>query len=129
MNKQYIYENLLNILDKEDIKIDEPMKKHISFKVGGPADILVKPKTEEQLRNIVKFAKNENIPFLIIGNGSNLLVRDGGIRGVVIELSNNFNHFEIDGNIVKVQAGALLSIVGKAVLKEAASQSQSHIPM
>jgi len=118
MNKQDIYENLLNILDKEDIKIDEPMKKHISFKVGGPADVLVKPKTEEQLKEIIKFVKNENIPFLIIGNGSNLLVKDGGIRGVVIELSNNFNHFEIDGNIVKVQAGALLSIVGKAVLKE-----------
>ena len=118
MNKQDIYENLLNILDKEDIKIDEPMKKHISFKVGGPADVLVKPKTEEQLKEIIKFVKNENIPFLIIGNGSNLLVKDGGIRGVVIELSNNFNYFEIDGNIVKVQAGALLSIVGKAVLKE-----------
>ena len=118
MNKQDIYENLLNILDKEDIKIDEPMKKHISFKVGGPADVLVKPKTEEQLKEIIKFVKNGNIPFLIIGNGSNLLVKDGGIRGVVIELSNNFNHFEIDGNIVKVQAGALLSIVGKAVLKE-----------
>ena len=100
MNKQDIYENLLNILDKEDIKIDEPMKKHISFKVGGPADVLVKPKTEEQLKEIIKFVKNENIPFLIIGNGSNLLVKDGGIRGVVIELSNNFNHFEIDGNIV-----------------------------
>ena len=118
MNKQDIYENLLNILDKEDIKIDEPMKKHISFKVGGPADVLVKPKTEEQLKEIIKFVKNENIPFLIIGNGSNLLVKDGGLRGLVIELSNNFNHFEIDGNIVKVQAGALLSIVGKAVLKE-----------
>ena len=68
MNKQDIYENLLNILDKEDIKIDEPMKKHISFKVGGPADVLVKPKTEEQLKEIIKFVKNENIPFLIIGN-------------------------------------------------------------
>ena len=117
MNKQCIYESLLNIVDKEDVKIDEPMKKHISFRVGGPADILVKPRTEDQLREIIKLVKKENIPYLIIGNGSNLLVKDGGIRGVVIELSNNFNSFEISNNIVEIQAGALLSVVGKAVLR------------
>ena len=118
MNKQYIYESLLNIIDKNNIKIDEPMKKHISFRVGGPADILVKPNTEKELSELVKFIKKENIPYLIIGNGSNLLIKDGGIRGVVIELSDNFNNFEIDGNLVNIQSGALLSIVGKAVLRE-----------
>ncbi len=118
MNKQYIYESLLNIIDKNNIKIDEPMKKHISFRVGGPADILVKPNTEEELSALVKLIKKENIPYLIIGNGSNLLVKDGGIRGVVIELSDNFNNFEIHGNLINVQSGALLSIVGKAVLRE-----------
>ncbi|MPM50614.1 UDP-N-acetylenolpyruvoylglucosamine reductase [bioreactor metagenome] len=94
------------------------MKKHISFRVGGPADILVKPTTEQQLSDIIKLIKKENVPYLIIGNGSNLLIKDGGIRGVVIEISNNFNHFEIEGNKVKIQAGALLSVVGKAVLRE-----------
>ena len=118
MNKQYIYESLLNIIDKNNIKIDEPMKKHISFRVGGPADILVKPNTEEELSALVKLIKKENIPYLIIGNGSNLLVKDGGIRGVVIELSDNFNNFEIHGNLINVQSGALLSIVGKAALRE-----------
>lgn len=118
MNKQYIYESLLNIIDKNNIKIDEPMKKHISFRVGGPADILVKPNTEEELSALVKLIKKENIPCLIIGNGSNLLVKDGGIRGVVIELSDNFNNFEIHGNLINVQSGALLSIVGKAALRE-----------
>jgi len=117
MNKQFIYECLLNIIDKNNIKIDEPMSKHISFKVGGPADILVKPKTEEELFEIVKLIKKENIPYLIIGNGSNLLVKDGGIRGIVIELSDNFNNFEIKGEKVHIQSGALLSIVGKAVLR------------
>ena len=94
MNKQFIYKELLNILDEENIKVDEPMKKHISFKVGGPADFLVKPKTEEELRNVVEFAKKENVPFIVIGNGSNLLVKDGGIRGIVIELSDNFNNMK-----------------------------------
>lgn len=117
MNKKYIYEKLLNIIDEENIKLDEPMKKHISFRVGGPADILVKPKTEEQLKDIIKLVKNENIPYMIIGNGSNLLVKDGGIRGVVIKISDNFNDFKIEGNKVNIQAGALLSVVGKAVLR------------
>ena len=61
MNKKYIYECLLNIIDKENIKLDEPMKKHISFRVGGPADILVKPRTEEQIAKVVKLLKEEKI--------------------------------------------------------------------
>lgn len=118
MNKQYIYESLLNIIDdKDNIKIDEPMSKHISFKVGGPADILVKPSSEEELSGILKLIKEENIPYLVIGNGSNLLVKDGGIRGIVIEISDNFNNFDIDGNFINIQSGALLSVVGKAALR------------
>ena len=112
MNKEFIYRQLLNILDEESIKVDELMKKHITFKVGGPADFLVKPKTEEELRKVIKFAKEENIPFLVIGNGSNLLVKDGGIRGIVIELSDNFNNYEIEGNIIKSQSGALAMNAG-----------------
>ena len=117
MNKEFIYKQLLNILEEESVKIDEPMKKHISFKVGGPADFLVKPKTEEELAKVIKFAKEENIPYLVIGNGSNLLVKDGGIRGIVIELSDNFNNFEIEGNIIKAQSGALLAILGRNALR------------
>lgn len=117
MSKEFIYKQLLNILEEESIKIDEPMKKHISFKVGGPADFLVKPKTEEELSQVIKFVKEEKIPFIVIGNGSNLLVKDGGIRGIVIELSDNFNNYEIKGNIIKAQSGALLSILGRNALK------------
>lgn len=117
MNKEFIYKQLLNILKEDKIKVDEPMKKHISFKVGGPADFLVKPETEEELIQVIKLVKEENIPFLIIGNGSNLLVKDGGIRGIVIELSDNFNNYEIEGNIIKAQSGALLSILGRNALK------------
>lgn len=121
MNKEHIYKSLLDILgekNRENIKLDEPMKKHISFRVGGPADILVKPSTEEQIKDIIKLLKKENVDYLIIGNGSNLIVKDGGIRGVVIEISNTFNNFEINETTVNIQSGALLSLVGKAVLKE-----------
>ena len=86
--------------------------------MGGPADILVKPRSEEQIKNIIDFAKKENIPYIVKGNGSNLLVRDGGIRGIVIEITDNFNSYEIEDKIIKVQSGALLSIIGRAALKQ-----------
>lgn len=117
MNKEFIYNSLLNILNKEDILIDEPMSKHISFRVGGPADILVKPSSEEQIKDILTFAKKENIPYLIIGNGSNLLVRDGGIRGIVIKIAENFNDFAIEGTTVTAQSGAMLSFMGKSIMR------------
>lgn len=116
MDKKKIYDGLIGILDKEDIKIDEPMKKHISFRVGGPADILVKPRTEDQIKNVINLLKKEEVPYLVIGNGSNLLIKDAGIRGVVVEISDNFNKFEIDGNIVNAQSGVLLAVLGKAIL-------------
>lgn len=116
MDKKKIYDGLIGILDKEDIKIDEPMKKHISFRVGGPADILVKPRTEDQIKDVITLLKKEEVPYLVIGNGSNLLIKDGGIRGVVVEISDNFNKFEIDGNIVNAQSGVLLAVLGKAIL-------------
>ena len=116
MDKKFIYKSLLDILDKEEIFLDEPMKNHISFKVGGPADFLVKPKNEEQIKKLVTLLKEENIPYIIVGNGSNLLVKDGGIRGVVIKIADNFNHFEVKDKTVFAQSGALLSFMGKAVL-------------
>ena len=117
MNKNKVYNELLDIVGKENIMMDEPMKKHVSFRVGGPADILVRPINEEQLREILLYIKSEEIPYLIIGNGSNLLVRDGGIRGVVVELSDNFSDFKIDGNKIEIKAGALLSRIGNAALR------------
>ncbi|WP_270647277.1 UDP-N-acetylmuramate dehydrogenase [Paeniclostridium hominis] len=116
MDKKFIYKSLLDILDKEEIFLDEPMKNHISFKVGGPADFLVKPKNEEQIKKLVTLLKEENIPYIIVGNGSNLLVKDGGIRGVVIKIADNFNNFEVKDTTVFSQSGALLSFMGKAVL-------------
>ena len=118
MNKEFIYKNLLNILDKEGIYLNEPMKNHISFKVGGPADFLLKPKTEDEIKRLIEFLKNENIPYIVVGNGSNLLVKDGGIRGVVIKIADNFNKFEIEDTKVVAQSGALLSFMGKAILNK-----------
>ncbi|KXZ40463.1 UDP-N-acetylmuramate dehydrogenase [Alkalithermobacter thermoalcaliphilus JW-YL-7 = DSM 7308] len=117
MNINYIYDRLCEILDKEDILLNEPMKNHTSFKVGGPADILVMPREEKQIVDIINLVKQNNIPFFIMGNGSNLLVKDKGIRGVVIKIAENYSDFEIKENVVKAKAGILLSRLAKNILK------------
>ncbi|MFM1514684.1 UDP-N-acetylmuramate dehydrogenase [Helcococcus ovis] len=91
-----------------DSKENEILRDYTTFKIGGPADILVKPNSEYQLSELVKFCKLNDIPLTIIGKGSNLLIRDKGVRGVVIVLRDNFNEIKIDGLQVTAQAGALL---------------------
>lgn len=111
-----ISKNLSNILEKEDIKIDEPMKNHTSFEVGGPVDVLVTPESFEQVISVVKLCNERNVPYYIIGNGSNLLVKDGGIRGVVIKLCK-LNKVSVSGERVIVQSGSTLKDVCKAALE------------
>lgn len=81
-------------MNQDQIFCNELMKMHTSFKIGGPADFLVKIKTVEQLMNVKKVSLENKIPFSIIGNGSNLLVKDGGIRGIVAKL--DFDKLEIN---------------------------------
>ncbi|CAH2214846.1 UDP-N-acetylmuramate dehydrogenase [Tepidibacter aestuarii] len=117
MNKKNIYDRLCEIIGEENILVDEPMKNHTSFKIGGPADFLVTPTDENQLKEIIKYIKKENIPYFLMGNGSNLLVRDGGIRGIVVKIAQNYNKFEINENIIKAQSGILLSTLAKHIAK------------
>ena len=112
-----IYEELSKLTNSNNIKLNESMKKHSSFKVGGPADIMILPENELELKSILKTLNANNIPFCIIGNGSNLLVRDNGIRGVVIKISSHFNKISISGNIITAQAGALLPVIAQQALK------------
>ncbi|MFL0269002.1 UDP-N-acetylmuramate dehydrogenase [Candidatus Clostridium radicumherbarum] len=113
------YENFSSKLSKllkvDDIAINEPMKNHTSFKVGGPADILVYPKTFEEVVNIIKLCNEDRIPFYIIGRGSNLVVRDGGYRGVIIKLTK-LDTIKVQEEMVIVQGGADLCKVSDAAL-------------
>lgn len=86
MENKKILEKLEKIISKEKIKQNEPMKNHTTFKIGGPADFFIKVTSIKELKLIMEFAKDENIPITIVGNGSNLLVTDKGIRGLVIKL-------------------------------------------
>lgn len=115
MNQSF-YDKLTNIIGKDSILADEPMSRHITFRVGGPADFFVTPKTKEEVRDMIRVCKEEKMPYYIIGNGSNLLVSDQGYRGVIIQIYKEMNEVTVEGDMIKAQAGALLSgIAAKAL--------------
>lgn len=115
MQKEF-YNRLIDILGTESVLIDEPMKKHTTFRIGGSADYYVLPKTIEEVQQIVEACKEAEIPYYVLGNGSNLLVSDKGYRGVIIQLYRNLNQIEVEGTKIRAQVGALLSqIAGEAL--------------
>ncbi len=106
------YTEFAGLLGSKDIKskLDEPMSKHTSFKIGGPADVFVSVQTREELKTVIQMTKEHNIPLTVVGNGTNLLVSDKGIRGVVISLDGDFCSLQfIDGNKIIAGAGTMLS--------------------
>ena len=111
------YNQLINCIDEERVLVDEPMKKHTTFRVGGNADYFVMPQNAEEVKKIVALCKDAEVPYYILGNGSNIFVGDRGYRGVIIQLYKAMNDIQIEGDRVKVQAGALLSRVGTATLE------------
>lgn len=111
------YNKLTDYIEETRIYKDEPMKKHTTFRVGGNADYFVVPKTEEEVKNVVNLCKKEEMPYFVLGNGSNLLVGDKGYRGVIVQICREMNRIEVVGNALVVQAGALLSKVGSAALE------------
>ena len=114
---QNIYNQLIQIIDKTRVLIDEPMKKHTTFRVGGNADYFVMPRTTEEVQKVVALCKNENLPYYILGDGSNLLVGDKGYRGVIIQIYKEMNKITVEGECIRAQAGALLSKVGSVALE------------
>ena len=115
MNQSF-YDKLTSVIAKERVYVDEPMSRHTTFRVGGPADFFVTPKTKEDVRDVIRVCKEAGMPYYIIGNGSNLLVSDAGYRGVIVQIYKEMNEVKVEGDLVKAQAGALLSgIAAKAL--------------
>jgi UDP-N-acetylmuramate dehydrogenase len=110
LNKNEIIEKLKDYLSCDQILTDERMSAHTTFRIGGTADIFIEINSEEQLKNTIKTLGGD---FFLIGNGSNLLVSDKGIRGAVIHLSKNFNNIEVKGNILVCKAGATLASIAR----------------
>ncbi len=117
---QEIYIKLCEILGEDNVLRDEPMKAHTTFKVGGNADFLLLPKTIEALSETIKYLNVAQYPFYIMGNGSNVLVKDSGYRGAIIKLKDNFSKIEVDADscYIKAEAGALLSRIAKCAYDE-----------
>lgn len=122
-----MYQELKNelsaILSEGQLRVDEPMKTHTTFRIGGPARFYALPQTEEQLAEIVKVCNRCEIPFFILGNGSNLLVGDQGFDGVVIEIKDKFAFCQMEEkeSFVSVKAGA--GIMLSKLAREVANQS------
>ena len=107
----------------KELLLEEPMAKHTSFRIGGPADVLAQPGNEAELAELLKRAAHHAVPVTLVGNGSNLLVRDKGIRGLVIKLSNLFSSITVAGNVLTFGSGISLAMASK----KAASLSLSGL--
>lgn len=112
--KEEIRNKFIQALGAERVIFDEPMSKHTTFRIGGPADVFAMPETYEQIGEILKLCKAEGLPFFVLGNGSNLLVSDKGYRGVIIQMDRNMQEIRLEGNTIRACAGALLSSIAVA---------------
>ena len=128
LNILQICQELTKEVPSEQIYMNEPMSKHTTFKVGGNADIFIKVKNLEQLKFVIKVAKKNNIRITIIGNGSNLLVKDNGIRGIVAKIEFEDIKIDADNAIVIVGAGVKLGLLAQELLKNELSGFESSIP-
>lgn len=117
MNKINIIHLLEKKIDRQHILEDEWMNKHTTFKIGGPADLYVIPSSEEELIHAIQVCKQENLPYYVIGNGSNLLVTDKGFRGIIIEVYKQLADIKVEGNYITAYAGALLSKIANIALE------------
>lgn len=99
------------------ILYNEEMKNHTTFKIGGPVDLMIIPTKEKEIVNSIKFLRDNDINYLVMGNGSNLLVRDGGIRGVVVKIAKEFSNVKVEASTMYCEAGALLSTVSNIAFK------------
>lgn len=121
MEDKKILEILEKIISKERIKKNELMKNHTTFKIGGPADFFIKITTIEELKLIIEITKKQNIPLTIVGNGSNLLVTDKGIRGLVVKLDlKEIQIIQIDEQNIEVivDSGVPIGTLAQKLLKE-----------
>ncbi len=117
MNSQYeeFEDSIKEIIKPEQIKKDEPMKKHTSFQIGGPADYFISPSNTDELIKLIDIINNLNLPYYILGGGNNLLVSDKGYRGIIICL-NHLNNISVNKNEIIAGCGAKLRDIAKVAM-------------
>lgn len=117
MDNHRIENKFCNCLGSDNVKQQEPMSRHTTFRIGGPADFYLCPHSTKEVQEIVEICKEEKLPYFVLGNGSNLLVSDKGYRGVVIQLWKNFSDITVKDCCIQAKAGALLSKVAAEALE------------
>lgn len=116
MGNKDIINEFCRLIGSDNVMVDEPMKKHTTFRIGGPADYYLCPHSVEEVAKVIKVCKEHDLPYYVIGNGSNLLVGDKGYHGAVIQMYRNFSQTLVEGTRITVRAGTLLSQVAKVAL-------------
>ena len=112
-----IIRNLKKIVGEEYIKTGEPMAEHCTFRCGGKAAVYVIPASIDEVVQVVKCCRENNQKFMVFGNGSNLLVRDGGYDGVMIEIGSRISAISVIGEELEVEAGAKLSVTASVAME------------
>lgn len=117
MISEAVVKALQSFVPRENIRLQEPMAGHTTFRIGGPADCFVQLENEEQLKKVKRYLGLAGIPFFVVGNGSNLLVDDGGYRGVILQVGQKMGGISVQGCRIVAQAGASLAQVARAALE------------
>ncbi|ENH96485.1 UDP-N-acetylenolpyruvoylglucosamine reductase [Gracilibacillus halophilus YIM-C55.5] len=117
MDKQQVIRDLHDVIKETNFSVDELLKDHTYTKLGGKADVFVTPDTIDEVQQVIKYANAHDIPFTLLGNGSNVIIRDGGIRGIVLSLKK-FATIQRDGNKVIAQSGARIIDASRFALNE-----------
>ena len=117
MISEAVIRALSRFVPEENIRLQEPMAGHTTFRIGGPADCFVQLENKEQLIQVQRYLRQVGMPFFILGNGSNLLVSDKGYRGIVLQIGQRMSRITVAGNIITAQAGAPMSQIARAALE------------
>lgn len=112
--REEIRQKFIDVLGNERVLFDEPMSSHTTFRIGGPAEVFAMPENYEQIGAVLTLCDQKQLPYFVLGNGSNLLVSDSGYRGVIIQMDRNMEEIRLEGNEIHACAGALLSSIAVA---------------
>lgn len=118
MENNRIENKFCTCLGSDNVYRNEPMKKHTTFRIGGPADYYLCPHSAKEIQKVVEICREEKLPYFILGNGSNLLVSDKGYRGAVIQLWKNVSDIGVEGCLIHAKAGASLAKIAAQALEE-----------
>ncbi len=118
MSLEKIKEKLLKMMDEQFILEDVPMARYTSFKAGGNADMMVIPQYIEELKDVLEILAESQIPYMVIGNGSNILVKDSGYKGIIVKMGDAFDYVIPNGENLICGAASLMSVVSKTAIDQ-----------